>query len=302
MAEHRHVVAPCGLGARDVLRLEAGMPLLRPRADRRDHAAASRPRLGGEVREARVHRESRARGASRRRRTIRESPVSSSTAACRPAPATGCCATAAVAGEIRSGSIAPSVGNRSIATALLDPASATVGTRLGVEVRGTEHPATHGRITVLQARRDVTQPAGLLFSKDHEWVKPTATSRRSGSPTTPFLFRVMHGDRTALEHGPPEMAERNLEPADQRGHIEPFQKLSCGRLRIMRERFHLPPRPCAVAYGTRWTVCPEPAAGAQIFIHFRPMHTKAAAKPDVGAGSRWACDARRSRGYHNRGR
>ena len=46
------------------------------------------------------------------------------------------------AGEIRSGSIAPSVGNRSIATALLDPASATAGTRLGVEVRGTEHPAT----------------------------------------------------------------------------------------------------------------------------------------------------------------
>jgi aminomethyltransferase len=47
-----------------------------------------------------------------------------------------------VAGEIRSGSIAPSVGNKSIGTALLDPASATAGTRLGVEVRGTEHPAT----------------------------------------------------------------------------------------------------------------------------------------------------------------
>jgi glycine cleavage system aminomethyltransferase T len=45
-------------------------------------------------------------------------------------------------GEIRSGSIAPSVGNASIATALLEPSSATVGTRLGVEVRGTEHPAT----------------------------------------------------------------------------------------------------------------------------------------------------------------
>jgi glycine cleavage system aminomethyltransferase T len=45
-------------------------------------------------------------------------------------------------GEIRSGSIAPSVGNASIATALLEPSSATVGTRQGVEVRGTEHPAT----------------------------------------------------------------------------------------------------------------------------------------------------------------
>jgi aminomethyltransferase len=48
----------------------------------------------------------------------------------------------AVVGEIRSGSIAPSIGNKSIATALLEPSSATVGTRLGVEVRGTEHPAT----------------------------------------------------------------------------------------------------------------------------------------------------------------
>ncbi len=48
----------------------------------------------------------------------------------------------ATAGEVRSGSIAPSVGNSSIGTALLDPVSETVGTRLGVEVRGTEHPAT----------------------------------------------------------------------------------------------------------------------------------------------------------------
>jgi len=47
-----------------------------------------------------------------------------------------------IAGQVRSGSIAPSVGNKSIATALLDPLAATVGARLGVEVRGTEHPAT----------------------------------------------------------------------------------------------------------------------------------------------------------------
>ena len=37
---------PCGLGARDVLRLEAGHAALRSRADRRDHAGASRPKRG----------------------------------------------------------------------------------------------------------------------------------------------------------------------------------------------------------------------------------------------------------------
>jgi aminomethyltransferase len=44
-------------------------------------------------------------------------------------------------GEIRSGSIGPSVG-AAIATALVDAGSATPGTRLGVAVRGAEHPAT----------------------------------------------------------------------------------------------------------------------------------------------------------------
>jgi aminomethyltransferase len=134
-------LAPCGLGARDVLRLEAGMPLyghelteeigplqaglawavkfakpvftgkaaLEAQAVDDDY-----PRIAGLVLDGRVP----ARAGYPVRRN--GSP----------------------AGEIRSGSIAPSVGNRSIATALLDPSSATVGTRLGVEVRGAEHPAT----------------------------------------------------------------------------------------------------------------------------------------------------------------
>ena len=68
LAANRDVLAPCGLGARDVLRLEAGDAALWSRAHRRDHAAASRPRLGGEIREARVHRPCGARSASRGRR------------------------------------------------------------------------------------------------------------------------------------------------------------------------------------------------------------------------------------------
>ncbi|MBV8490355.1 MAG: glycine cleavage system aminomethyltransferase GcvT [Candidatus Eremiobacteraeota bacterium] len=45
-------------------------------------------------------------------------------------------------GEIRSGSNAPSVGGKNVATALVAREAATVGTTLGVEIRGTVHEAT----------------------------------------------------------------------------------------------------------------------------------------------------------------
>jgi aminomethyltransferase len=45
-------------------------------------------------------------------------------------------------GQVRSGSTAPSVGGKNIGTALLSKEAATVGTVLGVEIRGTTHEAT----------------------------------------------------------------------------------------------------------------------------------------------------------------
>jgi aminomethyltransferase len=141
LTENRKQLVPCGLGARDVLRLEAGMPLYghelteeitplqaglawavkfaKPSFTGKDALAAQAaaddyPRVAGLMLDGRV-------------------PARAGYPVMRDGSAVG---------EVRSGSIAPSVGNRSIATALVDRASATVGTRLGVEVRGTEHPAT----------------------------------------------------------------------------------------------------------------------------------------------------------------
>jgi len=141
IAENRDVLSPCGLGARDVLRLEAGMPLyghelteeITPlqagigwgvkfaKSDFTGKAAleaqaadGTYARIAGLILDGRVPMRAGYRVLSAGR----------------------------TVGEIRSGSIAPSVGNKSVATALLDPVAATVGARLGVEVRGTEYAAT----------------------------------------------------------------------------------------------------------------------------------------------------------------
>jgi aminomethyltransferase len=130
---------PCGLGARDVLRLEAGMPLYghemdeeitplqaglawaikfdKPAFRGKEALAAQRdasdyPRIVGLMMEGRV-------------------PARAGY----PVLAGG-----ARVGEIRSGSIGPSVG-KNIATALVAPAAAGDGTALTVEVRGAEHAA-----------------------------------------------------------------------------------------------------------------------------------------------------------------
>jgi aminomethyltransferase len=140
LAENRaHGLTACGLGARDVLRLEAGMPLYGHELDEnitplqaglawaikfdkpafvgRDALAAQRD-AGDYTRIVGVTMEGRA-------------PARAGYAVF---------ASGERAGEVRSGSWGPSVA-KNIATALVAPSAAAEGTPLEIEIRGARHPA-----------------------------------------------------------------------------------------------------------------------------------------------------------------
>jgi aminomethyltransferase len=132
---------PCGLGARDVLRLEAGMPLyghelteeITPvQAGLQWALKTSKPEfIGRNSLVEQMNRDDYPRIVGlimKGRAPAREGyavyyegkPV----------------------GEIRSGSMAPSVGGQNVATALVPKAAATEGATLEVDIRGTRHEAT----------------------------------------------------------------------------------------------------------------------------------------------------------------
>ena len=134
-------LAPCGLGARDVLRLEAGMPLYGN--EMTEEITPIQAGLGWAVKFAKPAFVGKAaletQAAEKTARVIAGLVLDGRVPARSGYPIT---ANGMVIGEVRSGSVAPSLDGKSIAMGLIDPAAATVGTRLGVQVRGTEHPAT----------------------------------------------------------------------------------------------------------------------------------------------------------------
>jgi aminomethyltransferase len=132
---------PCGLGARDVLRLEAGMPLyghelteaITPVQAGLSWAVKTvKPEfLGKEALERQIQSDdySRIVGVVMTGRV----PAREGYTVWHEGRAVG---------SIRSGSIAPSVDNKNIATALVEKSAATDGARLEVEIRGAKHEAT----------------------------------------------------------------------------------------------------------------------------------------------------------------
>ncbi len=132
---------PCGLGSRDVLRLEAGMPLyghelteeITPvQAGLTWAIKRAKPAfLGKDALERQIERDDFPRIAG---------IVMDGRAPAREGYRVSFGGRAA--GEIRSGSLAPSVGNKNIAAALLAKEATEPGSRLQVEIRGTMHDAT----------------------------------------------------------------------------------------------------------------------------------------------------------------
>ncbi len=130
---------PAGLGARDVLRLEAGMPLYGH--ELAEDVTPLQAGLGWAVKfgkpsftgKAALERQ---RDAGDYRRIV--GLVLSGKAPARQGYEV--IHNGAVAGEVRSGSVGPSVG-RNIATALVRPEVTQPGTALSIRIRGVEHEA-----------------------------------------------------------------------------------------------------------------------------------------------------------------
>ncbi|HKU81647.1 MAG TPA: glycine cleavage system aminomethyltransferase GcvT [Candidatus Tumulicola sp.] len=131
---------PCGLGARDVLRLEAGMPLY-------GHELTEEitPVQAGQSWAVKLNKDFAGRDALAAQVEAGDYPRIAGLVMDGRAPAREGYAVwfeGRRAGEIRSGSPAPSLGNKNVATALLAAQAAEPGTRLEVEIRGSKHAAT----------------------------------------------------------------------------------------------------------------------------------------------------------------
>jgi aminomethyltransferase len=131
---------PCGLGARDVLRLEAGMPLYGHELT--EEITPVQAGLGWALKLNKPQFIGKAALAAQRERDDYARIVGLVMEGRAPArEGYPVLLDGRQVGEIRSGSIAPSAGNKNVATALVAPEAATDGTALAVTIRGTSHAA-----------------------------------------------------------------------------------------------------------------------------------------------------------------
>ncbi len=108
---------------------------LRSRARRRHHALASRPRLGGEIWQAVVRGQGRARSAARCRRLYAHRRIHARRPRAAAAHGLSRLRKNALVGEVRSGAVG-------IGTALVDPSVAKAGSQIEIEIRDKRWPAT----------------------------------------------------------------------------------------------------------------------------------------------------------------
>jgi aminomethyltransferase len=131
---------PAGLGARDVLRLEAGMPLYGHELDE-----SITPLQAGLDWVVKFDKQFPGKAALELQRAANTYDRIAGIVMEGKTPARAgyqVLISDQRVGEIRSGSPAPALGGKNIATALVHKIAAEPGTRLAVEIRGAMHPAT----------------------------------------------------------------------------------------------------------------------------------------------------------------
>jgi aminomethyltransferase len=132
---------PAGLGARDILRLEAGMPLYGHEID--EHITPLQGGLDWAVKLNKPEFTGKAALEAQRQSDRYDRIVGLIMEGKAPARAGYIVfMNDERVGEIRSGSPAPALGGKNIATALVQKAASAPDTKLAVEIRGTAHPAT----------------------------------------------------------------------------------------------------------------------------------------------------------------
>jgi aminomethyltransferase len=136
-----HGLEPAGLGARDILRLEAGMPLYGHELEEDISPLAGGQRWAVKFRKP----EFVGKAALEAQRDADDYDRIAGVMLLGRVPARAgypVFANGERVGEVKSASIAPSVGNANIATVYVKKSAAEPGTKLGIEVRGTLHEAT----------------------------------------------------------------------------------------------------------------------------------------------------------------
>jgi aminomethyltransferase len=132
---------PVGLGARDVLRLEAGMPLYGHELS--EEITPLQARLDWAVKLTKAEFTGKPALHAQRADDTYDRIAGLVMEGKAPARAGySVFLESHRVGEIRSGSPSPSLGGKNIATALIKKSACAVGTELTVEIRGTQHPAT----------------------------------------------------------------------------------------------------------------------------------------------------------------
>jgi len=136
-----HGLEPAGLGARDILRLEAGMPLYGHELEEDISPLAAGQRWAVKFRKP----DFIGKAALVAQRDADDYDRIAGVALSGRVPARAgypVFANGERVGEVKSASIAPSLGNTNIATVYVKKSAAEPGTKLAIEVRGTLHDAT----------------------------------------------------------------------------------------------------------------------------------------------------------------